>query len=73
MTTSDRPTPPPELSLKFMAWDVKKIGEKLDYLKEIAMQLTVLNVNLSKLIQGGPNPAKIAKLAPGVPDEAPPF
>lgn len=73
MTTSDKPVPPPELSLKFMAWDVKKIGERLDYLKEIAQQLTVLNVNLSKLIPGGSSPAKLAKLAPGPAMEEPPF
>jgi hypothetical protein len=64
MSSSDRPTPPADLSLKYMAWDIKKIGEKLDALPQIARQLEVLNNTLAMMLTKDGSLSKISKLVP---------
>lgn len=44
---TDRELPSTELSLKFMAWDVKKCKESID---EIVVQLKALNQTLAKVV-----------------------
>jgi len=65
MSTSDRPTPPADLSLKYMAWDIKKIGEKLDSLAslpQLVHQLEILNNTLVAMHTSGGAHNKITKL-----------
>ena len=64
MSSSDKPTPPAELSLKYMAWDIKKMGEKLDPLTQIARQLEVLNNTLAMMLTKDGSSSKISKLLP---------
>jgi len=64
MSSSDKPTPPAELSLKYMAWDIKKMGERLDPLAQIARQLEVLNNTLAMMLTKDGSSSKIAKLMP---------
>lgn len=42
MTTPEKKPPSVEQSIKYIAWDIKKIGESVVYLKEIADQLKLL-------------------------------
>ncbi len=50
MSAPDRPVQPVEVSLKYMAWNVKGIE---GYLKEIAMNLAILNNKLDSLLPKG--------------------
>ena len=51
VNTAPGPVQAPELSLKYMAWNVKEISGHLAYMKEIAMQIALLNGNLVKLLE----------------------
>jgi hypothetical protein len=52
MSSANGPTQAPELSLKFMAWNIKEIA---GYLKEIAASLVILNQTLAKSPVGKPS------------------
>jgi DNA-directed RNA polymerase subunit F len=49
---NERELPSTELSLKFMAWDVKKCKESID---EIVSQLKALNQTISKIVSSRPS------------------
>jgi len=48
MTAPEKVPPATEVSLKYMAWNIKEIS---CYLKDIAMQLTCLSQSVDKLLQ----------------------
>lgn len=48
MSSSEAKAPPPaELSLKYMAWDVKEIGKKLDVMNESLRMIANALVKMS--------------------------
>jgi len=47
----EKALPSTEQSLKFMAWDIKKIKESMDVLREIGAELKALNKNFETIIQ----------------------
>jgi hypothetical protein len=47
----EKQLPSTEQSLKFMAWDIKKIKESLEVMKDVEGQLKILNKNLESIIQ----------------------
>jgi hypothetical protein len=50
MSSPEKPIPPADLSLKFIAWNIKEISQSIPYLKDVAVQLTMINERLGKLL-----------------------
>ncbi len=46
--TEQKAPPPAELSLKFLAWDIKEIGKKLDIMNESLRMIANAAVRISQ-------------------------
>lgn len=47
----EKQLPSTELSLKYLAWDIKKIKESLESMKGIEDQLKLINKNIDTYVQ----------------------